>query len=577
MDISHRQIFLLLRKADRATPKGDMMNRCLVIAVLLSTSGTALAQQRPDAGQQIQQIPQPPAIQRHAPDIRVDRPTARAIADAGGTAVRVDALKVTGQTRFSEQQLIGATDFRPGSDLNLAGLRNIAAQITRFYNRSGYFLAQAYLPAQDITGHTVTIAVAEGRYGGISIDNPSALSSGRARGVLAGLSSGDAITSQPLERRLLLLSDIPGIDVSSTLSPGAAVGTSDLVVNLRRHRRFSGIIEADNGGNRFTGAYRAGGTLNINNPTGRGDLVSLRALVSNSGLAYGRAAYQTLLGNSTVGAAFSHINYSLGREFKVLDADGTADVFSLFGSHPLVRSRDTNLNLLAGVDAKFFKDRMGAASTVSHRRAKVANLGVSGNHRDHLGGGGSTQFWATGTVGDLDIRGSADRAIDRATARTSGNFGKLQAGVARLQRLTDSLSFYAAVRGQSAFKNLDSAEKMELGGAYGVRAYPEGEGYGDEGYVATAEARLLLPPLIPVPGDFQLFGFIDAGAVRFAKNPWLAGSNVAHRSGIGAGLSWTSPNNFLVKATYAHKLGDQDVTSERDRDGRVWFQIAKLF
>lgn len=473
--------------------------------------------------------------------------------------------------------MIAATDFKPGSALNLSQMRNIAAQITRFYNDRGYFLAQAYLPAQDVLDRTVSIAVVEGRYGEIAINNPAALSGGQARGILAGLDRGDAVTSRLLERRLLLLSDIPGIGVSSTLSPGGAASTSDLTVNLKRSRLISGSVEADNGGNRFTGAYRAGGTLNLNNPTGRGDLVSLRALASTSGLAYGRAAYQTLLGNSTIGLAYSHINYALGREFKMLDADGTADVASLFASHPLVRSRDTNLNVLAGVDAKFFNDRVGAASTVTRRRANVANLGLSGNHRDHLGGGGSTLFSVGATLGDLDIRSPADRAIDRTTARTNGNYAKLQAGVARLQRLTDTLSLYASVRGQLASKNLDSAEKMQLGGAYGVRAYPEGEGYGDQGYVASAEARLQLPRFTPLPGDLALFGFVDAGAVKFAKDPWFPGANRAHRSGVGAGVSWTSPDNFLLKGTYAHKLGDQDVTSQRDRDGRFWFQIAKLF
>lgn len=553
------------------------MTKSLILAALLSTSQMALAQQRPDAGQQMQQVEHPPALEQQAPDIGIDRPAAPVVADAGGAEVRVDALEVTGQTLFSEQQLVAASGFRPGSALNLSDLRALAARITRFYNERGYFVAQAYLPAQDVTGGSVTIAIVEGRYGSVAINNQAALSGGQARGALAGIDRGDAVSSGLLERRLLLLSDIPGIAVSSTLSPGAAVGTSDLVVNLKRGRLISGIVEADNGGNRFTGAYRAGGTINLNNPTGRGDLLSLRALASTSGLAYGRAAYQTLVGNSTVGAAFSHINYALGREFKALDADGSADVASLFASHPLVRSRDTNLNLLGGVDAKFFKDRVGATSTVNRRRAKVANLGLGGNHRDHVGGGGSTQFSLAATLGDLDIRNSADRAIDRSTARTNGGYGKLQAGVARLQRVTESLSLYAALRGQLASKNLDSAEKMQLGGAYGVRSYPEGEGYGDEGYVATAEARLQLPGLIPVPGAFQLFGFVDAGAVRFARNPWFTGPNVAHRSGIGAGLAWTSPSDFLVKATYAHKLGDQDVASEPDRDGRFWFQLAKRF
>lgn len=553
------------------------MSRCVILAVLLSTSHGAIAQQRPDAGQQIQQIPKQPDLQQQPPEIQINKPVAAAQADGGGAKVQVDALRVSGQTLFSEQELIAATNFTPGSSLTLEQLRDIAAQITRYYNSRGYFLAQAYLPAQDILQRTVTIAVVEGRFGTISVNNNSVLSNSSARSALGGLTSGDTITSKLLERRLLLLSDIPGIGVDSTLSPGRALGTSDLVVNLRRSRLASGLIEADNGGNRFTGAYRAGGTFNLNNPTGRGDLLSVRALASTAGLAYGRAAYQTLLGISTIGVSYSHLNYSLGREFEILDADGTADVVSLFGSHPLVRSRDTNLNALVGVDAKFFKDRVGAASTVTDRRAKVLNLGLNGNHRDSVGGGGSTVFSVAALIGDLDIRSPADLAIDRVTARTNGNYGKLVAGVARVQRLTDSVSLYAAVRGQLAAKNLDSAEKMQLGGAYGVRAYPEGEGYGDEGYIATAEARLRLPRLIPVPGEFQLFGFVDVGAVKFAKDPWISGPNVAHRSGIGAGLSWISPNDYLLKATYARKLGDQEVTSQRDRDGRFWFQIAKQF
>jgi hemolysin activation/secretion protein len=243
----------------------------------------------------------------------------------------------------------------------------------------------------------------------------------------------------------------------------------------------------------------------------------------------------------------------------------------------LLRSRDSNLNVLAGIDAKFFKDRLGTADTITRRRAMVANLGLAGNHRDHIGGGGTTHFSFGAALGELDIRSAAAVATDRLTARTSGQYAKLQAGVARLQRVTRALSLYAAVRGQMASKNLDSAEKMQLGGAYGVRAYPEGEGYGDDGYVATAEARLQLPPVVPVPGDFQLFGFVDTGAVRLAHDPWFDGPNVARRSGAGAGLSWTWPNNLLAKATYAHKLGDQDVTSQRDREGRYWFQLAKTF
>ncbi|MDB5690501.1 MAG: Polypeptide-transport-associated domain protein ShlB-type [Sphingomonas bacterium] len=555
-----------------------MLRSTVLVVALVSTGQAALAQQPVGAGGQLQQIP-PAAIQaRPAPGFDVRRDDRAAEAAPAGPKIRVQSLHVTGQTLFSEAELIAATSFTPGSELDLSGLRALASQITAFYNSRGYFLAQAYVPEQNSQSGRITIAVIEGRFGKIALNNQANLSDRVASGVIAGMDSGDIVATAPLERRLLLLSDIPGVRVRSTLSPGAAVGTSDLLVDLTPDRRVTGSIEADNAGSRYTGAYRVGGTVNLNNPTGNGDLLSLRVLTSFSGLAYGRASYQAPVGKATVGAAYTHIDYDLGREFKSLDGSGNAEVASLYASYPLVRSRDSNLYLLAGADAKWFEDKLGFLPAVSHRRTQVLTLGLSGDEHDGFGGGGWSAYSAGLSLGNLDIRSAVDRAADAATARSDGGYGKLQLSLARLQTVSGPLSVYGAIRGQIAFDNLDISEKMELGGAYAVRAYPEGEAYGDQGYVATVEARLLLPKFTEaVPGDFQLFGFIDAGEVDYAKNPWFAGSNHAKRSGYGAGLSWAAAGNFIVKAAYARKLGNADATSAPDRAGRAWFQISKNF
>lgn len=145
--------------------------------------------------------------------------------------------------------------------------------------------------------------------------------------------------------------------------------------------------------------------------------------------------------------------------------------------------------------------------------------------------------------------------------------------------MTGPLSLYAGVRGQLAFDNLDSSEKIQLGGAYGVRAYPEGEAFGDTGYIATLEARLALGSLLGdrLPGQFEFFTFVETGAVRFAQDPWFVGDNHARRSGFGAGLTWIGPDGLLLKGTYAHRLGDVPVTSGPDASGQFWFQIVKQF
>jgi hypothetical protein len=48
-------------------------------------------------------------------------------------------------------------------------------------------------------------------------------------------------------------------------------------------------------------------------------------------------------------------------------------------------------------------------------------------------------------------------------------------GAMRLQNMGNSVSLFAGINGQLASKNLDVSEKMELGGLYGVRAYPSGD------------------------------------------------------------------------------------------------------
>jgi hemolysin activation/secretion protein len=153
----------------------------------------------------------------------------------------------------------------------------------------------------------------------------------------------------------------------------------------------------------------------------------------------------------------------------------------------------------------------------------------------------------------------------------------------RLQNATDALSFYGAISGQLASKNLDAAEKMELGGMAAVRAYPEGEATADQGYVLNLEARFQpRKPPGELQGQLQWIGFIDTGTVSVNKNPWpdpirTRGSNHRTLSGVGIGCNWSRSNDVSVRAYYAHKLGNETATSAPDSPGRFWIQAVKYF
>ncbi len=559
--------------------KSSLFATALAAGVLLAT-GHALAAPPPvvGAGGQFQQIPPAPEPERTIPDIRIDRGDKTRDLGPAGPKVLVQSLHVSGETLFPEAELIAVAGFRPGSQLDLRDLREMAARISDFYNRRGYFVAQAYLPAQDIEAGAVTIVVIEGHYGKVGLNNHTNLSDHLAHSILGGLDSGDVVAGGPLERRLLILSDIPGVLVKSTLSPGAEVGTSDLTVALTPGPRFSGSIDADNGGDPNTGAWRLGGTLNINDPTGHGDLITLRALSSFDGLDYGRAAYQFQVQDATIGVSYAALDYRLHGDFSALRASGTAQVASAYASYPVVRSYDNNLVALTDFDYRTYRDKEDAIFLVTDKDEYALLVGISGDHHDTLGGGGWDQFSLGYTFGDLDIRTPTARIIDAATARAEGGYGKLSFSVSRLQTVWGPVSVYGLIRGQAASKNLDISEKMELGGAYAVRAYAEGAIYADDGYVATIEARLLLPPMpAPLPGRVQLFGFIDTAQASANHSPWFPGPNRESVSGGGVGLNWTAFNNFVVKATYAHTLGDAVGVPGPIASSRGWIQLVKLF
>lgn len=542
---------------------------CLVLLV----SQGVTAQTMPSAGSQMQQLPAVPSLPSTVPRVLVT-PSATQLAEPEqGVAFVAQQLNVLGASVYTEDALLKVADFQPGQQINLKALYVMAEKITQHYRRHGFFVARAYLPAQEVKDGVVTIAVLEGHYGQVALNNTSRLDSQVPNNLLSGLNPGDVIAMAPLEERLLLLSDVPGVQVRSTLVPGVSVGLSDLIVEVKPGALISGSVDADNAGNRYTGENRIGMTLNLNNPTGHGDLVTLRALTSGSGLRYGRAAYQTLVGRGRVGVAYSELAYELGHQFKAPNNNGHARITTLFGSYPLTRSRQTNLNAGLTLDSKKFQDH----SIATDKRIEVATASLSGDHRDAWEGGGLSSYSLAWSRGHLDTRKTEVSGLDAATAPSDGHYNKLSFSLARLQQATQTLSFLASVSGQLASKNLDVSEKMELGGMYGVRAYPEGEAYADEGYLVTLEARQLLTGSPSMLGQMHAVAFLDAGEVKLNHSASAEGSRRRHLIGAGVGLNWTHANSFSVKAFYAWKLGSEDALSAPDKSGRFWIQAVKYF
>lgn len=551
-------------------------NSYLVFSVLALSAPDLLAQQPPSAGSQLQQILQVPKLQPKASEIRIEHGKQVKQASIDQTTVRVENLRITGAQAFTEAALLGIIGFKQQSVMSLADLNGLAERVSDYYHAQGYFLAQAYLPAQDVKDGLITLAVIEGSYGAITIHNESRLKDHIAINLMEP-QAHKTVTIAPLERSLLLLTDLPGIQVRSMLTPGASVGSSDLVMQLDAGPLVSGSVDGDSHGNRYTGRNRLGTSLNLNNPSGYGDIASVRLLTSGEGLNYMRAAYQVQIERAKVGVAYAHLNYRLGREFESLQAHGAASIASIYASYPLMRSRQSNLSLQLAFDSKRLRDEVDTSHQRQTKKVHVLMLSLNGDHRDNFAGLAINTYSLTSTFGSIDLQDSAVRAVDAAAAKTQGSYSKLGFSVARLQSAGNLIQLYVAANGQISSKNLDVSEKMQLSGAHAVRAYPEGESSGDSGFVVSGEVRYNLPLANFVLGQVQLVGFIDTGAVILNRNPWLQSKNRRKLSGAGLGLNWSVGRNFNAKAFYAHKVGNAAATSVPDANSRFWLQAVKYF
>ena len=571
-------------------------------------SALALFSAPPDAGQLLRE--QQSQAERKLPQIAPSSEipvSSQPVPTASGATVFVKEVRFSGNEGLASlDELQGFAKKVIGKDATAAELQGLADKVTVALRAKGYFLARAYLPKQDVTSGVIQVAILQARSDGEVVINPSEgvrMREGQLKKMVAAIiKPGEPLRERDLERVLLLMNDLPGVSAKAVLAPGTQPGTTRITLNISEAKLFSGSLWADNYGNRYTGAARGNGLVSINDPFRIGDQFSVM-FSGAEGLAQGRVAYAAPIGSRGLeaNASYTAMNYKLVGDLASLEAKGTAQTMSVGASYPLIRRRFFNLNASASYDGKRLIDKV-QGSTVRDKQIRGGTFGFTADVSDKLNGGGYTSWSAMASMGKLDLSNNAvDEFFDRIGPKAAGSFQKYNLSASRLQRVTNRLTFSGSYFGQFASGNLDSSEKFNLGGPYGVRAYAVGEASGDEGHLFNLELRDDLPLDLKL-GKLQLIGFFDTGNITLHQKKWpnsintATGKNNYWLSGAGVGLVLSQPNLYSLRVSYAHKIGDNDGRSSdikdffgnvvspggkdadgHESDGRVWLMGHVMF
>ncbi|MDP2433439.1 MAG: ShlB/FhaC/HecB family hemolysin secretion/activation protein [Pseudomonadota bacterium] len=553
----------------------NLLSRLGLIGLVFTPPALAAS---PDAGRLLDTVRQPEAVPQ-PPRVTLPPETrpAEAAPDSAGALIRVKQFRIEGATLFPPEALAALLADLQDRELSLAQTREAAARVTRHYREAGYFVARAYLPPQTAADGVLTLRVVEGRYGEIqpgAATDPDTL---RATLGKQGVAAGQPIRRDDLERGLLLLEDLGNAGVRASLRPGVSVGTGDLLVDATGLPPITGDLGLDTFGAESSGQVRLNAGIGFNG--GRGDLARLR-LTHASGLDYLSASYQSPAGHNglKLGISQTWMRYDLDGTFAALGAQGDSRITALNAAYPLILNQRGKLHASASLEHKALKDDTSAGNTAD-KRIDLATLGLSGVLAATPGR--LYQGRASLTLGDLDLgRNPAQQAADAAAGRTQGSYAVLRGNWQSRFDLAGGRNLALKLEGQLPDGNLDSSEKLALGGPYAVRAYATGESAADAGLIAHLEWST--PLALELPGRTRFTAFLDAGYAQLNQNLYPGALAAGQRNsyglyGAGGELAWSNASGLNASLSLAARLGEPPAqVTERDAL-RAWFSLQQTF
>ena len=555
------------------------MKKVNIITLSIVSSLALNAVEVPNISDAIKQVT-PPTIERDKPQIPKielqEKDTLKEFKD--GRKAKIEKIIISGAEHIDIARLNKLVASYEHKVLSFKDILEVTTLITKEYRNQGYFVARAYLPAQDMVEqkNNLKINIIEGNYGEFILENNSLVKDSILQGNLDSIKEANIISTNTLERAMLIINDTPGVKVTKAeVKPGKDVGTSDFVIGTEPTKRYNGFIIGDNYGSQYTGKHRIMAGADINSPFNIGDKLSFFGLLlEEEGLLSGRAAYNfPMYQNGLRGElSYSKTSYELGSIYNELDATGTSDSVAFRTTYPIIKSSLENLDIYLDTSYNYIKDEIVSQET--KKDSLVARLGTE-YQKDYVlfDKNAQSKVDFSLSVGDLSFKDSQDKIDDKNSANTQGTYSKVNLDLSQNFALTEKLRWENTLKLQYALgnKNLDGTEDLSLGGMGGVRFYPIGEESAENGYIYNTELLYRLPNLQNLNTTISVF--YDVGKVHMSRNISTENNRVLQDIGIGL---YASYNDFFVNAHLAKNIA-HEVESEKDYENKFLVQLGWVF
>ncbi|MCX5875434.1 MAG: BamA/TamA family outer membrane protein [Deltaproteobacteria bacterium] len=488
-------------------------------------------------------------------------PPPRPVSPPDERRVQIDHFTITGNTVFTETELLALIADREGTDLTLTEIYGLADRLTDLYQTHGYSLTTVTVPAQRMLDGVLRLEVVEGRVGHLVFLDNQRYDDDFLTDQLDQLKPGTILRFADLEREVLLLNDLPGLVARSVLMPGEEYGTTD--INLRMEETpVAASATLDNQGRKVIGQWRLGADFTINNPFKLGDVLGLgytrsqHSLLRQGRLSYG---FPILNDGTRINLSYSRAEYDVGEDFAALDIAGVSETARMQISHPIIRSRRTNLSwTLAGAHVRGQSDMRDIPlndDTIDYLEAGLNySLRNASGGLANLSGLFSTNFRnnSDGTNNEalppkLELHGDYEHLFDQ--------------------------NWSAVVRGEAVYSTdpLPDSNKYSIGGPTNVRGFVSSQLRGDQGAMGSLELRRHIGF---DHADLLLRGFVDAGEVHY-EQPLPDGRRSDSLASAGIGMTVSVAGKYSLDLQWAKPIDGNDPGD--GYDAPLWVTFTAMY
>jgi hemolysin activation/secretion protein len=413
----------------------------------------------------------------------------------------------------------------------------LARAMAAAYAKSGVALYTVAIPAQDLSGGTVRVQVAEGFIERVVYPKGA---SPLLRAYAARLMAEKPLTRRALERYLSLMRDVPGAKIEPQLLRGTRKG--GVVLSLAATREQSDFaLGFDNQGARDLGLGQFRAEAHGYSLLRDGDRTDLSL---SSATDFKRFRYASLAHSTPVGADGLALSLSAGyleTRPRGTPLKGTATIAGLSLAYPVIRGYRQNLSLSLGLDG-LNSDAAFVGSLISSDRTRALRLaaGYSDVGPKSVLTGGITLSRGLDLLGARSLAGITDTVFTKANARATWDRQIGQRLVLRLR-----------AAGQYSRDRLAASERFAVGGLEFGRAFDAALLSGDRGVAGSAEVALR--PTLPKPlAGSEVYGFVDGARLHVVPRLTQPGMSFALASaGAGVRLAYRDKGSFEIEAARA--------------------------